>query len=65
MAVVPSYVSVPVTAADSHPDATNYAQQADLRVWDAVANKWRAIAAGTNGQHMTADSTQPLGVKWA
>jgi hypothetical protein len=65
MAVVPSNISIPVTAADSHPDATKYPQKGDLVVYSPTVNNWGTIPGGTDAQRMTADSTQPLGIKWA
>jgi hypothetical protein len=64
-AIVPSNISIPVTPADSHPDTSNYAQKGDLVCWNPVTNKWTTIPAATDTQRLTADSTQPLGIKWA
>lgn len=33
--------------------------------WDSVAGAWTALAVGTNGQQLEADSTLDIGVKWA
>ncbi len=36
----------------------------DIAAYDSAASKWKNLAPGANGQVLTADNSQTLGIKW-
>jgi hypothetical protein len=65
MSVLPGNMNPPIAGNDATVDPAIFGQKGDLRLYNPVTLRFDRLPVGTNGQVLTMDSTQPLGIKWA